>query len=189
MLSRLLFVALLATGLVGLGPTPAHAVVRTLTTSYTCDAGSYGGGTSDVTVRVDLPRRVKKGEPVPGRRITFKIVVPEDLVETMRSYGVDSVSGTSSDATYRVGTKKHPIRNLAIPETAVPADGAMVLKGAGRAAGFTPRELGRFPVKVPVSFTADATAHGTPLGNVGVTIACSLDAGAPAKLATLRVVR
>lgn len=189
MRSRLLLLALLATALVGIGPAPAQAVVRTLTTSYTCDAGSYGGGTSAVTVKVDLPRRVKKGEPVPGRRITVKIVVPEDLVQTMRDYSVDAVSGTSDDATYRVGTKKYPIKNLTLPETPVPAEGAMTLKGAGRAAGFTPRELGRFPVKVPKSFTADATAHGSVLGDVGVTIGCTLEAGAPAKLATLRVVR
>lgn len=168
------------------GAAPAHAELRTLKTSYRCDS-SFGGGRSAVTVKVDIPVRVRAGRQVDARRITFRIVVPDALVERMRDAGIDEISATSDDAKYRVGTKRVPIRNLTVPPTAVPAEGDMVIRGTGRAAAFTVNEPGRYAVKVPLSFTA-VVQTGNPLVPT-VDLTCALAAGAPAKLATLRVVR
>jgi hypothetical protein len=165
---------------------PAHAELRTLTTSYTCDS-SFGGGTSAVTVKVDIPARVKAGRQVDARRINFKIVVPDELADTLRD-NATAISATAT-AKYRVGAKRIPIRNLEIPRTEIPAEGDIVIRGSGRAGAFTIDEPGRYAVKVPKGLAAVVKAYGTPIGTVTTDLTCALADGAPAKLATLRVVR
>lgn len=169
------------------GPAPAYAELRKLTTTYDCDAGLFGSGSSAVTVKVDLPGRVRAGREVDSRRITFRIVVPEELVDQLRG-NAEAISATAT-AKYRVGAKRIPIRNLRIPRTDVPAEGAMVIRGSGRAAAFTIDEPGRYAVKVPRGLAADVTAYLSSGGEFTVPMSCALAAGAPAKLATLRVVR
>lgn len=166
---------------------PAHAELRTLTTTYDCDS-SQGGGSSAVTIKVDVPKRVRAGVKVDARRISFKIVIPDELADQLRN-NADEVSATGT-AKYRVGAKRIPIRNLTIPRTDIPADGDIVIRGSGRAAGFTINEPGRYAVKVPKGIAADVTAYGVPIvGQITVPVTCTLAAGAPARLATLRVVR
>ena len=129
------------------GAAPAQAEVRTLTTTYRCSS-DVGGGRSAVTVKVDIPDQVRAGRQVAARRITFRIVVPDDLVEQLRENSVDEVSATGT-AKYRVGAKRVPIRNLSIPRTDVPPEGDLVLHGTGRASAFSIGEPGRYAVKVP----------------------------------------
>ncbi|KAA1425650.1 DUF6801 domain-containing protein [Nocardioides antri] len=165
------------------GTAPARAELRVLDTTYACDS-SFGGGSSAVRVKVDVPDRVRAGRQVDARRITFRIVVPDELVQQMRDAGVEEVSARSDDAKYRVGTRRVPIRNLTVPPTAVPADGDMVIRGRGRAGAFTIDQAGRYAVKVPRSFTAVVQT-----GILPVSLSCTLADGAPARLSTLRVVR
>lgn len=170
------------------GASPARAEVRTLTTRYACQS-DFGGGRSAVTVKVDLPDQVKAGRQVDARRITFRIVVPDALVTELRDNSVDAVSATGT-AKYRVGAKRVPIRNLTVPRTDVPAEGAMVLRGSGRAGAFIINEPGRYAVKVPKGLIAEVTAYGVPIvGQVTTDLTCTLVRGAPATLSTLRVVR
>lgn len=184
-----LTVLLSLVGALLVGTSPARAELRTLTTTYNCDAGSFGSGSSAVTVRVDIPNRVRAGVQVDARRITFRIVVPDELVQQMRDNSVDAISATAT-AKYRVGAKRVPIRNLTIPRTEVPAEGDMVIRGSGRAGAFTINEPGRYAVKVPKGLAAEVTAYGVPIvGQITTDMTCALATGAPAKLATLRVVR
>ena len=166
---------------------PARAELRRLTTTYDCEAGSFGSGSSAVTVKVDLPDRVRAGRQVDARRITFRIVVPDELVDQLRG-NAEAVSATAT-AKYRVAALRIPIRNLTVPRTEVPAEGDMVLRGSGRAAAFTISDPGRYAVKVPRGLVADVTAHGTAFGDVHVDMTCGLATGAPARISTLRVVR
>jgi len=182
-----LTVLLSLVGALLVGTSPARAELRTLRTSYHCDAGSFGSGRSAVTVKVDLPDRARAGVRVDARRITFRIVVPDALVERMRG-SARAVSATAT-AKYRVGAMRVPIRNLTIPRTAVPAEGNMVLRGSGRAGAFTIDEPGRYAVKVPLRLAAVVTAHGTAIGDVDVDMTCSLGYQAAARLSGLRVVR
>lgn len=165
---------------------PAQANVRELKTTYRCDS-DQGGGRSAITVKVDVPGQVTAGTLVPGRRISFRIVVPARLVRELRTYGVDEVSAVGRGK-YRVGSKKVPIRHLKVRRTPVPAQGKMVIRGNGRAAGFTISEPGHYAVKVPAKFATAVTAYGTPIGDITVDLSCDLVSGAPATLSTLQVV-
>ncbi|NYJ00589.1 hypothetical protein HNR19_001287 [Nocardioides thalensis] len=191
---RILVLALLATVFVAAGGPPAHGVDYDHETSYSCTS-AYGGGTAAGVVSVGLPKRVQAGERLRARPIEVTIVVPSDLVDTLRENDVDSIEGTSDDATYRLkkrGTKAivKPINDLVVPETAVPAEGDMTLIGTGTASGHTFRRAGLYSVLVPKAFTADGTAHGVPIvGDLDFTMSCALASGAPAKIASLRVVR
>lgn len=182
-----LTVLLTLVGALLVGASPARAELRSLRTTYDCDAGSFGSGSSAVTVKVDVPDRVRAGVRVAARRITFRIVVPDALVEQMR--GRARALSATATAKYRVGAKRVPIRNLTIPRTAVPTEGNMVLRGTGRAGAFTIDEPGRYAVKVPRRLAAVVTAHGTAIGDVNVGMTCSLADGAAARLSGLRVVR
>jgi hypothetical protein len=176
---------LLVTG--SLAPAPAFSVAKKLTTSYTCTS-DYGSGTSAVTVAVDLPRRSKVGRKLKARPIDLSMMVPEEMVAELRRYGVDAVSGSSSDAAYRIRKRTRPIRDLVLPRTAVPATGPMTLVGSGRAAAYRFKARGKHPVRVPLAFTAHATAHGVDyFGDVAVELSCTLNQGAAQRIAVIRV--
>jgi hypothetical protein len=170
------------------GIAPAHATEVDKTIGYRCSS-SFGSGASGVRVRVTIPDRVRKGVEVPARTVRFSIRVPANMVAAMRTYGVDSVSAEGR-AAYLIGALRRPIRNLQIPETAVPASGGMTLRGTGRAAAFTPEETGTFAVKVTKSLTATATARGGLAGSgTSAALSCAVRQGESRRLATLQVVR
>lgn len=190
--SRLIALLSLVLGATMLLGAPAQATTRTLTTSYTCTAKAAGQtftGTSAVTVSVGLPSQVHVGTFLKARPISVSIVVPKAILDKLRSFSVDAVSATSTDARYRVGGTSHPIRNLVVPKTDVPSSGAMTLPGSGTAAGFTAGTTGSFAVRVPKAFTAAGTAYGAFLyGDTPISMSCSLAVGAPSRLSTLSVV-
>lgn len=171
---------------------PASAAPASLTTTYSCSS-SYGGGSSAVTIAVDLPKKVKRGKTIAARTVTASITVPDALVATMRSYGVTAIEGSSSDTTYRVKNKALPISNLVLPRTAVPASGPMILTGSGEASAYQVKrtmKAKKLPVRVPTAFTAQATAYGVPIvGQANVTISCTLDAGAADTIGVVKVRR
>jgi len=169
------------------GITPAHATDVDKRIGYRCSS-SFGSGSSDVRIQVTIPDQVRRGVEVPARRVGFKIKVPSAMVDTMRTYGVTSVSAAGR-AHYTVGSLKLPIRKLHIPETAVPDSGGMTLAGSGRAAAFTPTETGTFNVKVTKSLTATATARGGFAGSgTSADLTCAVRRGESRLLSTLRVV-
>lgn len=176
----------LATSLSSVAPAGATDVDRRI--GYRCSS-SFGSGASDVRIKVTLPDQVRRGVQVSARTVTFPIEVPADMVDVMRTYGVDSVSAEGR-ASYLVGDIRRPIRNLRIPETDVPASGGMTLRGTGRAAAFTPEETGTFAVKVTRRIAATATARGGFAGSgMSADLSCAVRQGESRRLATLQVVR
>lgn len=187
----LLSVPLLALLLPTLAAVPAGAAndqdprIVELTTVYTCDS-DLGGGDTEVTVRTALPRTVTAGTKMAGRPMDFTIVVPEELTDAMREYGIEEVSGRSDDTTYRVGPKTRKVRKVVLPPTEVPAEGLLILEGQGTAQAVKLRKVDTYPVKLPAAFTADVTATGQ--FTVTQELSCVLADGARSKIGTVRVV-
>ena len=167
------------------GAAPAHATEVDKTIGFRCSS-SFGGGSAGVRVRATIPDQVQRGVAVPGRRITFRIKVPADMVRMMRTYGVDSVSGRGR-AAYTIGSIKRPIKRLRIRDTDVPSSGGMTLRGSGRAVGFTVDTPGTYLVKVAKSLRATVTAD---LGSSSLSapLTCSVRRGQSRTLASLQVV-
>ena len=156
--------------------------------SYTC-ATALGDQTMGVTVKIDLPTRVKRNRPVASRPVKMTVVVPESLVTPMRDVlGITALSGSASDIAYRVGAKRVPLANVTIPRTDVPASGAMTLKASGTAKGFKLRKPGKYVIRIPGSFTFNANNQDDqPVPSS--PFPCTVAEGAPTKLGVLKVVR
>ncbi len=155
-------------------------------TVYTCSSDVLGTGDFETFVRVQLPRTVTAGKKMAARPIDLSIVVPEEMTQTLRDYGVQEVSGRSDDATYKVGKKKRKIRRLEIPATEVPAEGLMILEGTGTAQAVRLNEIDTYPVKLPKKFTAAVSATGAFAYDDDLT--CRIAEGAKTKIGSVRVV-
>ncbi|CAB4730921.1 MAG: hypothetical protein F2667_13490 [Actinobacteria bacterium] len=164
---------------------PAQAAPASLTSTYDCES-SFGGGSTKVGVKIDLPSRVREGATLAARPVAFTIRVPEALVDVMRQYGVESLEGSSDDATYRIGKRTLDVDDLVLPRTDVPASGPMVLRGKGTAAAYTAAKAGTFAVRIPQAFTATVVGR-TSSGSASIPLSCELGAKAPSKITTLTV--
>jgi len=166
---------------------PAQATEVDKTIGYRCSS-SFGGGKTGVRIQVSIPDRIAQGVTVPSRRVTFKIKVPAELVDALRQYHVDSISGRGH-ASYSVGSLVRPIRKLRLPDTPVPASGGMTLKGHGRAAEFAINQAGTYRVKVTRSLTATATVHGGLGDGMSADLTCNVRRGESRTLASVEVIR
>lgn len=167
---------------------PAEAKPASLKSSYTCTT-ALGDQTMAVTVKLDLPTKVKRKKPVADRPVKMTVVIPESLVTPMRDVlGISALSGSASDITYSVGSKKVPLANVTIPRTDVPDSGTMTLQARGTAKGFKLKKPGKYVVKIPSSFTFNAdNQDGQPVPSS--PFPCSVANGAPTKLGTIQVTR
>ena len=156
------------------------------TTVYTCDAGPLGEGDVELAVRFPLPKRMVAGTKLSVRTMDFTIVVPEDMTQRLRDLGVESVSGESDDATYRIGPKTRDIRDLEIPTADVPDEGYMVLTAQGTAQAVRMTRIDTYPVKLPEAFTATLDGEGEI--DASANLACVLAEGAVAKITKIQVV-
>lgn len=188
---RLLIAALLlAVGVTALvAPPPASAVERTLKTVYKCEANG-NSGRAKARIRVDLPRHVHKGDRLSARPIRVRLVMPDALTDYLRGWGVTSIKGSSPDAYYRIRARQFPIKNLHVPETAVPDSGPLVLHARGRAVGHTFKRLGRYPIYAGRGFTTNGTVYGGIAGSgTSFTMGCNMPTSStPDKIAVVRVV-
>ena len=180
--------AALATSTVLVAGSPAEAKPASLESSYVC-ATALGDQTMAVTIKIDLPTKVKKGTKVKDRPVNMVVVVPESLVTPMRDVlGITALSGSASDIKYSVGSTKVPLAKVKIPRTDVPDSGPMTLKAKGIAKGFTLKKPGTYAVKIPKSFTFNAkNPDGATVPSSPFT--CGLADGAPSKLGTIKVTR
>lgn len=180
--------AAMATSTVLVAGAPAQAKPVSVKTSYTC-ATVLGDQAMDVTIKLDLPTKVKKGTKVKDRPVNMVVVVPESLVTPMRDVlGITALSGSASDIKYTVGATKVPLANVKIPRTDVPESGSMTLKARGTAKGFTLKKPGSYVVKAPQAFTFNANdQNGNPVPSS--PFGCALADGAPSKLGTIKVTR
>ena len=167
---------------------PAEAKPVSLKSSYTC-ATALGDQTMAVTIKIDLPTKVKRKKPVASRPVKMTVVIPESLVTPMRDIlGITALSGSASDITYSVGAKSVALANVKIPRTDVPDSGTMTLQASGTAKGFKLTKPGKYVVKIPTSFTFNAdNQDGQPVPSS--PFPCSVADGAPTKLGTIKVTR
>ncbi len=167
---------------------PAEAKPVSLKSSYTCTT-ALGDQTMAVTIKIDLPTKVKRKKAVADRPVRMTVVIPESLVTPMRDIlGISALSGSASDITYSVGSKKVALAGVTIPRTDVPDSGAMTLQARGMAKGFKLKKPGKYVVKIPSSFTFNAdNQDGQPVPSS--PFPCSVADGAPTKLGTIKVTR
>jgi len=168
------------------GAPAAEAKPVSLKSRYTC-ATAVGEQTLPVTIKLDLPTKVKKGKKVADSKAKMVVVVPESLVTPLRDIlGVSALSGTATAIKYSVGSKKVPLAKVKVPRTAVPDSGSMTLRGSGVAKGFTLKKPGKYTVRIPKSFTFNPKNQD---GDALPSFPCTLAAGAPSKIGTIKVVR
>ena len=123
------------------------------------------------------------GSTVKARPFKMTIALPSELVDTLRFFGITSLSGNATELGYSVGKTAVPVNNGKIKETPVPPSGAMKLALKGKSAAFTAPAVGKHAVKVPATFTLNLeNQDGAPLGG---PIPCTRDKGSKAKLGTL----
>ncbi len=181
-------VALAATTVLVAAPS-ADAKPATLKSSYSC-ATVLGAQKMAVTVKLNLPAKVKRGKRVAARPVNLTVVVPESLVSPMRDLlGISALSGSASSIKYTVGAKKVALSKVRIPRTAVPASGSMVLKATGVAGGFkAPKKRGKLVVRIPRSFVFNASnQNGQAVPSSPFT--CTIVKGAPTRLGAIKVVK
>ena len=181
--------AALAAGTVLVAAPAAQARPISLKTNYACET-VLGDQAMKVTIKMDLPAKVKRGSKVKARPVNMTVVVPESLVTPMRDIlGITALSGSASAIKYSVGSQKIPLSKVKIPLTTVPDSGSMTLKAKGVANGFkAPKKPGTYTVRIPKSFTFNANNQdGDPVPSS--PFPCSVPSGSPTKLGTLKVVR
>mgnify|MGYP000846860412 CR=1 FL=1 len=162
------------------GVAPAQAA--SAATSYTCTS-IEGPATSDATVKLNLPKTVKAGSTVAARAFKMSVVLPSELVDTLRFFGITSLSATASKLGYSVGSTKVAVKNGKVKPTPVPASGPMKLVLKGQSAAFKAPAAGKHKVTTPKSFTLTLTNQdGSPLGD---PVPCKRVKGATSKLTTL----
>ena len=166
----------------GVAPAQAAAV----DTSYTCDTLN-GPAASAVKVRLTLPETAKAGSTVQARKFKMDIALPAELVDTLRFFGITSLSGDATQLGYKVGKTAVAVTGAKIPATPVPASGAMTLKLKGTSAAFTAPAVGKHAVKVPKKYTMNLrNQDGAALGG---PIPCTRDKGSTSKLGTLETTK
>ena len=175
-----------ATAVIGIGGALvggiAPAQAASATTSYTCNTIN-GPATSDAKIKLSLPKTAKAGSTVAARAFKMSVVLPSELVDTLRFFGITSVSADATKLGYTVGTTKVPVKNAKVPPTKVPDSGTMKLTLKGTSAAFKAPAAGKNVVSVPKSFTLTIKdQNGNQLGD---PVPCKRDKKATSKLTTL----
>lgn len=175
-----------AAAIVGLGGALVGGVApvqaASVETSYTCTTLN-GPASSPAKVKLSLPTSAKAGSTLKARTFKMDLALPSELVDTLRLFGITSLSGDATDLRYTVGKTAVPVTGAKIPATPVPASGAMTLKLKGASAAFKAPAVGTHAVKVPKAFTLNLkNQDGAALGG---PIPCTRDKAAKSKLGTL----
>ena len=143
-----------AVAIVGLGGAlvggVAPAQAAGVDTSYTCETIN-GPATSAVKVKLSLPDTAKAGSTVKARKFKMDIVLPEATVGTLNFFGIKSLSGDVTGLRYKVGKTTVAVTGAKIPDTPVPASGAMTLKVKGTSAAFRRPPSAPTPSRCPRS--------------------------------------
>jgi hypothetical protein len=167
-------------GVVVGGVAPAQAA--SAKTTYTCNTIN-GPATSDATVKLSLPKTVKAGSTVAARAFKMSVVLPSELVDTLRFFGITSISAEATKLGYSVGSTKVPVSDAKVRSTKVPASGPMKLTLKGKSAAFKAPAAGKHVVTTPKSFTLTIKdQNGNPLGE---PVPCKRNKGATSELTTL----
>ncbi|WP_370247209.1 DUF6801 domain-containing protein [Nocardioides sp.] len=195
--SLLAVAALACAGAVSAPAGPASAAraataERAVTTAYTCTTTAGGRTTTytgRITLDVALPRSVGTGDRVAARRVSGSVVVPDEVADMLRQFGVDAVSADITSSAARFGPANIPVRAFSVPRTRIPADGPFTLRAATRTRAFTaPAQPGRYRVLVPTRVTPAITAFSGS-SSFGPIVSQCRPARAGTSLGTVRVTR
>ena len=66
-------------------------------------------------IKVSLPKTAKAGSTVKARKFKADIVLPAELVDTLRFFGISSLSGDAEDVGYTVGKTRSRSRTARSP--------------------------------------------------------------------------
>jgi len=168
---------------------PSSAATGTL--AYTCTVPVSGAKPFTAVADTDAPGKIAYGETVTPT-VTASITFPEDVTTTLRdTVGAKKVDG-KADVAATVDGVATPW-TLAVPQTNVPPNGALVLTGTGPAGTFTGTKVGSVYDLAVGNFTATINnyqANGTPTTTLPTAVVpCVLNAGQNAALDTIKVVK
>jgi hypothetical protein len=181
----------LAAGTVLVATPSADAAVKSVKSGYTCST-DFGDQKFDITTKMDLPAKVKKGKTVPGKSVKLVAVISSDTADLLRTIQVKYISVTADKTVAHAGKTKIPVAGVHSPKTKVPASGGFTVTSKGKAADFSIKKPGSYAVKIPTKFLftitqyTDAQPDGSPLLQ---DAPCSVDKGEPTKISTLKVTK
>ena len=171
--------------------TPADAAVKSVKTGFTCQS-DLGPQSFDITTKMDLPAKVKKGKTVPGKPVKLVAVISSETADLLRAIQVKYISVTADKTVASAGKTKIPVTGVHSPKTKVPASGGFTVTSKGLASDFSIKKPGSYAVKIPTKFLftitqyTDAQPDGSPLLQ---DAPCSVDKGEPTKISTLKVTK
>ena len=181
----------LAAGTVLMAAPAAEAKVSSVKSGFTCDS-DFGPQKFDITTKMDLPAKVKKGKSVPGKPVRLVAAISSETADLLRAIGAEYISVTADKVKASAGSTKIPVAGVKSPKTAVPETGGFNVVAKGTAAAFSIAKPGSYTVKIPTKFLFSITQYtaaqpdGSPLlENLG----CAVDKGEPTKLTTLTVTK
>lgn len=164
----------------------AEAKGSSVTSSYSC-ATDFGLQTLTVKTKVNLPAKVKKGKKIGAKPVTLSVALPQGLSDGLRLFGVTSLSGSASGVKAKAGKTTIKISGITFTDAPVPATGPMTFKAKGKTVPVKFKKVGRFTINVPKSFKFSSADQAG--GALTTKAPCTLVAGSPAKLGTIKVTR
>lgn len=169
----------------------AEAKVHSVKSGFTCDS-DFGPQSFDITTKMDLPAKVKKGKTVPGKPVKLVAAISSDTADLLRAIGAKYISVTADKTKASAGKTKIPVADVHSPKTKVPASGGFTVTSKGKAADFSIKKPGKYSVKIPTKFLftitqyTDAFPDGAPLLQ---DAQCAADKGTPTTVSTLKVTK
>ena len=167
----------------------AEAKPASLQSSYTC-ATALGAQTMGVTIKLDLPGKVKKGKKVAARPVKMTVVVPETLVTPMRDLlGISALSGLGEQHQVPGRQAAGAAEEREHPEDAGPGQRPDDPQGEGRRRRVQgAEEEGQARRQHPEVVHVQREQPRRPAG-ASSPFSCSVASGAPTKLGSIKVVK
>jgi hypothetical protein len=159
----------------------AEDVEVSLDATYTCTSSQLGSGDFSGTLTFTMPTSVPSASIVPSRPVHIKVVIPSESIPA-RPPLLNSIGGTATGLSYRVGSQVVPAADATIPQTPVPASGDMTIEADTTASSFQAQEPGTYAIKGPLAFTVNATAVVFGGGTQSDTVQCTYKSGEQASL-------
>lgn len=158
----------------------AEDIEVSLDATYTCTSTQLGTGDFTGTLTFTMPTSVPSASIVPSRPVHITVVIPSESIPARPPF-LNSIGGTATGLSYRVGSQVVPAADATIPQTPVPASGDMTIEADTTANAFQAKEPGTYAIKGPSAFTVNAVAN-TALGNQADTVQCTYKSGEQASL-------
>jgi hypothetical protein len=168
--------------------TAAHADTGTL--KYTCTASGVPNQLVTAVVHGTAPATAAVGETVALSGFAVDVSLSAETTGLLYHFlGVRSVIGTAAvGVTVDNAGTPAPLPNTAVamPDTAVPATGALTVTGTGTGPSFVTTTAGTVKFQAG-GFTAEIVGTNTAGEKIPLPVACALDAGQDSTIASVAV--